>query len=312
VKILKNIDQIPVLKNPVVTVGSFDGVHIGHKAIIQRTIDLARENKGESVAVTFSPHPQAVLHPDSNDFYILTTNEEKSFLLDSLGIDYLIIIPFTKEFASLPYDHFVEKYIAGEIHTNTLVIGYDHHFGSNREGTITQLSQLGRKYNFHVEEVTAQFVKGTTVSSTKIRKALIAGEVSQANTFLGYPYFISGKVVKGNGLGVKLGFPTANIEMETKAKLLPADGAYAARVEVSGHEFGGMINIGMRPTIGGTSRVAEVNIFDFSSNIYGENINVHFIERLREEIRFNDVKELHEQLLKDKAKALKILSGKQS
>lgn len=311
-KIIKNIDEIPALKNPVVTVGSFDGVHLGHKAIIKKTIDLARKINGVSVAVTFSPHPQEVLHPDRNDFFILNTTEEKSLLLNSMGVDYLIIIPFTREFASLPYEQFVKNYLAERLKTNTLVIGYDHHFGNNREGTIAHLSQLGHQYHFNVEEVMAQFVKGTAVSSTKIRKALIDGDIGLANMFLEYPYMISGNVVKGNGLGKKLDFPTANIDADDKSKLLPADGAYAARIEVSGKEFCGMLNIGMRPTVGGTSRVIEANIFDFSSDIYEERIKTHFIERMREEIKFNSINELRGQLLKDKEKALKILSGKKS
>lgn len=295
-----------------VTIGSFDGVHLGHKAIIQRAISLAKEINGKSVAVTFSPHPQSVLHPKENGFFILNTLEEKTFLLNSMGVDFLIVVPFTKEFASVSYDQFIKKYIAERIQAKALVIGYDHHFGNNREGTIKHLMQLSSEYSFGVEEVPAQKIDETSISSTKIRKALIAGDIRTANKYLGYHYSFSGIVVKGNRLGRKLDFPTANIEIDEKAKLIPADGAYAVTVDIDKKKYMGMLNTGMRPTFGGNEKVIEVNIFDFSSDIYGKKITVYFVDKLRDEIKFKGMNELHEQLMKDKIQAVKILSDKMS
>lgn len=311
-KIIKDIDKIPAIKNPVVTVGSFDGVHLGHKAIIQRATTLAKQIKGESVTVTFFPHPQLVLHPDEKGIFILNTLEEKTQKLNSLGIDYLLIIPFTNEFASMSYNEFIKNFIAERIHAKALVIGYDHHFGSNREGSIKHLLQLCSEYFFKVEEVPAQKINETAVSSTKIRKALFAGDIITANRYLGYPYSLSGYVIKGNGLGKQLGYPTANIEPEEKRKLIPANGAYAVSVNVDGTNYRGMLNTGIRPTIGGLAKVTEINIFDFSSDIYGKRIKIHFIDRLRDEFKFSGMDKLKMQLLKDKEKALKILSEKLS
>jgi riboflavin kinase / FMN adenylyltransferase len=315
VKIIKNIDEIPAIKNPVVTVGSFDGVHLGHRTIIQHTIALAKQINGESVVITFSPHPQLVLHPnekalpaDKQSIFILNTVEEKIKLLNLLGVDYLLVVPFTKEFAALPYNEFIKDFIAERIHAKSLVIGYDHHFGSNREGSIKHLLQLGAEYSFAVEEVPAQKINDIAISSTKIRKALIAGNIAKANLYLGYDYSLSGHIIRGNGLGKQLGFPTANIEPDNKEKLIPADGAYAVTVDVNGINYMGMLNTGIRPTIGGVARVIEVNIFDFSSDIYGKKIEVNFIDRLRSEIKFEGMDELKKQLLKDKENALKILS----
>lgn len=311
-KIIKEIDEFPALKNPVVTIGSFDGVHLGHKAIIQRTTALAKQINGESIAVTFFPHPQSVLHPDEKGFFILNTLEEKMQRLNLLGVDYLLVIPFTKELASTSYNEFIKNFIAERIQAKALVIGYDHHFGNNREGSIKHLLQLSSEYFFKVEEVPAQKIGEDAVSSTKIRKALTAGNILTANLYLGYSYSLSGCVIHGNKLGRQIGFPTANIEPEEKQKLIPADGVYAVTVDVAGKTYNGMLNTGMRPTIGGTTRVTEVNVFDFSSDIYGKKIRIHYIDRLRNELKFSEISGLKDQLFKDKENTLKILSEKRS
>lgn len=308
VKIIRNIDELPVFINPVVTIGSFDGVHCGHKAIIDRIIAIAKKINGNSVAITFSPHPQAVLSNHKKKLYIINTTEEKIKLFEPLGIDYLIIIPFTKEFSKIPYDKFIKDYLVDKIKVATLVIGYDHHFGNNREGSISHLKQLSVKYSFNIEEVSAQYINEETVSSTKIRNALLAGEITIANKYLGYFYSVSGKVVKGNGLGRTLNFPTANIEVNETDKLIPADGVYAVKVKLFDNTvYNGMLNTGIRPTIGGTIRVNEVNIFNFSGEIYDSNITIIYIKRLRNEIFFSDINKLKEQLIRDKEAALKIL-----
>jgi riboflavin kinase / FMN adenylyltransferase len=312
VKIIRNIEEIPVLKNPVVTIGSFDGVHKGHRAIILRTTEIAKEINGVSVVVTFFPHPQLVLHPNEKNLFILNTLEEKTVLLSSLGIDYLVVIPFTKEFANIPYNQFIKQFLAEKIHAKAMVIGYDHHFGNNREGSIKHLHQLAAEYLFDVIEVPAQNIQQVAVSSTKIRKALFAGDIRTANQYLGYSYLFTGTVVKGEGLGRKLGFPTANLEPEDKAKLIPGDGVYAVIVEIDGTNYSGMLNIGFRPTVGGKSRVIEVNIFDFSSDIYNKKTKINFAAKLRNEIKFAETGELIKQLSDDKIDALKILSGKMS
>lgn len=311
-RIIKNIDEFSKEKNPVVTVGSFDGVHLGHRAIIQRTITLAKETGGASVAVTFSPHPQTILRPEHNDFFYLTTPDEKYRLLNFLGIDILIEIPFTKEFAAISFGHFIRSFISEKLNAKWLVIGYDHHFGNNRMGTISELVMLRKQYGFQVEEVNAQFVNGAAVSSTKIRNALLAGNVGLADSFLGHPYFFSGSVISGNGIGKQIGFPTANIEPAEKNKMIPADGAYAVMLEVEEKEYKGMLNIGIRPTISGTSRVIEAHLFDFDENIYEKNVTVHFIERVRDEVKFSNINELRKQLQKDKEASLKILLKKMS
>ncbi|MFA5781402.1 MAG: bifunctional riboflavin kinase/FAD synthetase [Bacteroidales bacterium] len=310
-KVYRNIEDYAPVQNAVVTIGTFDGVHTGHKAIITRVKQIARETSGESVIITFHPHPQIVLHPGENIF-VLNTDEEKINLLKGIGIDHLIIIPFTGEFASVSYLDFIKEVLIGKLHVRKLVIGYDHHFGKNREGDLRHLVNYGKQYHFEVDEIKAQKVDDVAVSSTKIRKALMGGDIRAANHFLGYPYFLSGKVVEGNNLGQSMEFPTANIDVKAPYKLIPANGAYAVEVEIKKEKFWGMLNIGMRPTINGSKRVIEVNIFNFNKNIYSAFLNVSFIEKLRDEIKFNGLEHLKEQLFKDRENAIKILDEKES
>lgn len=307
-KVYNQIEDFRNIKNPVVTTGTFDGVHLGHQKIISRLIDVAKEEQGETVLLTFYPHPRMVLFPDDNELKLLNTQQEKIRLLEKYGIDHLIIHPFTKEFSRLTSVEFVRNILVNSIHTKRLVIGYNHHFGRNREGSFEHLKEFGPVYGFDVEEIPAKDIDHIEISSTKIRQALQAGEVEVAATYLGHTYSVSGKVVQGKQLGRTIGYPTANILMEDKYKLIPADGVYAVKVELNGVMYQGMLNVGNNPTIEGKGRSLEVNIFDFDQNIYGDEATIYFIERLRDEVKFNGLDELKAALAKDKVNALKILN----
>jgi riboflavin kinase/FMN adenylyltransferase len=307
-KVYRNIDDFSPVPNTVVTIGTFDGVHSGHRVILDRVKQLAGEIKGSSVVITFNPHPQQVLHPEEKNIFVLNTVDEKINLIEKNGIDHLIIIPFTKEFASISYLDFIKDILIDKLKVSRLVIGYDHHFGKDREGQLEHLQNYGNTFNFKVEEITAQKVEDTAVSSTKIRKALLTGDIAAANKFLGYFYSFRGQVVKGDEVGRTIGFPTANMQPDDPAKLIPADGIYAAQAEFQGKIYKGMLYIGMRSTLNGTMRVIEINIFNFDKNIYSEFLNVMCIRKLRDEIKFAGLDKLKEQLLKDKEDAEKILS----
>ena len=307
-KVYTQIEDFRNIKNPVVTTGTFDGVHLGHQKIISRLIDVAKEEQGETVLLTFYPHPRMVLFPDDNELKLLNTQQEKIRLLEKYGIDHLIIYPFTKEFSRLTSVEFVRNILVNSIQTKRLVIGYNHHFGRNREGSFEHLKEFGPVYGFDVEEIPAKDIDHIEISSTKIRQALQAGEVEVAATYLGHTYSVSGKVVQGKQLGRTIGYPTANILMEDKYKLIPADGVYAVKVELNGVMYQGMLNVGNNPTIEGKGRSLEVNIFDFDQNIYGDEATIYFIERLRDEVKFNGLDELKAALAKDKVNALKILN----
>jgi riboflavin kinase/FMN adenylyltransferase len=307
-KVYTQIEDFRNIKNPVVTTGTFDGVHLGHQKIISRLIDVAKEEQGETVLLTFYPHPRMVLFPDDNGLKLLNTQQEKIRLLENYGIDHLIIYPFTKEFSRLTSVEFVRNILVNSIHTKRLVIGYNHHFGRNREGSFEHLKEFGPVYGFDVEEIPAKDIDHIEISSTKIRQALQAGEVEVAATYLGHTYSVNGKVVQGKQLGRTIGYPTANILVEDKYKLIPADGVYAVKVEHNGGMYHGMLNVGNNPTIEGKGRSMEVNIFDFDQNIYGDDATIYFIERLRDEVKFNGLDELKAALAKDKVNALKILN----
>ena len=307
-KVYTQIEDFKNVKNPVVTTGTFDGVHLGHKKIISRLKDVASEEHGETVLLTFYPHPRMVLFPDDNELKLLNTQLEKIQLLENYGIDHLIIYPFTKEFSRLTSVEFVRNVLVNNIHTKRLVIGYNHHFGRNREGSFDHLKEFGPVYGFDVEEIPAKDIDHIEISSTKIRQALQAGEVKVAATFLGHTYSLSGKVVEGRQLGRTIGYPTANIVIEDNFKLIPADGVYAVNVGIRGEMYQGMLNIGNNPTVLGKGRSIEVNIFDFNQNIYGDDATIYFIERLRDEIKFSGLDALKVALAEDKKNALKILN----
>lgn len=307
-KVYTNIDDFKDVKNPVVTTGMFDGVHLGHQKIISRLKDVAKEQDGETVLLTFYPHPRMVLFPEDNDLELLNTQKEKIALLEKHGIDHLIIYPFTKEFSRLSSVEFVRNIIVNKIKTKKLVIGYNHHFGRNREGTFEHLKEYGPLYGFEVEEIAAKDIDDVDISSTKTRKALQSGDIETANSFLNDTYAICGKVVEGQKLGRELGYPTANISIDDKYKLIPHDGIYTVKVKHKDLVYGGMLSIGNNPTIKGKGRSIEVNVFDFNLSIYGEEVTIYFIGRLRDEVKFNNLDELKVQLAQDKVDSLKMLS----
>ncbi len=248
-KIHKGLDSIQPIRNAVVTIGTFDGVHIGHQEILQRLKEIASKIEGETVVITFWPHPRLVLFPNDDSLKLLSTFEEKAEILLKLGIDHLVAIPFTKEFSNLTSEQFTRQVLLEKIGTKRLVIGYDHRFGKNREGSFEHLKANEKEYGFKVEEISKQEIDNIAVSSTKIRKALEIGDVKTANSYLGQHYSLSGKVVEGNRIGRTIGFPTANIDIAEKFKLVPADGVYAVKVSLAEGSFQGMLNIGNRPTI---------------------------------------------------------------
>ena len=306
-KIYEGIEHFPKLNYPVVTSGTFDGVHVGHQKILARIIELAKARHGETVLLTFWPHPRFVLNDGKNDLKLLSTFEEKASYLKKLGIDYLVKIPFTKAFSQLSSQTFIQKILVEKIGTKKLVIGYDHRFGKNREGSFEHLKANEAAYGFEVEEIPRQDIDDVGVSSTKIRKALEEGDIAIANECLGRPYSLAGKVMPGKQLGRSIGFPTANLELIDQYKLIPGDGAYAVEVVHKSHLYQGMLNIGVRPTVDGSRKLIEVNIFNFNDDLYGQELRVFFIEKLREERKFDSIEALKEQLNKDRDKAKKIL-----
>jgi riboflavin kinase/FMN adenylyltransferase len=308
VKVYHKPEDFIKVKKPVVTVGTFDGVHVGHQKIFEKMRQVAGETGGETVVITFFPHPRLVIHPNSRNLKFINTRKKKYSLIEKAGIDHLVIIPFTKEFSRLSSEVFIKDILIDRINVHNLIIGYDHHFGRNRNGSYRNLLKLGKLYGFNIEEVPARNVHNMSVSSTKIRNALRLGMVSLANDLLGYEYSITGKVIPGRKIGKTMGFPTANIELEDKYKLITAVGVYACRVEWKGKLFKGMGNIGYRPTVDHGGLTIEVHIFDFSEHIYGETITIYFVDRIRDEIKFKDIQALRDQLVQDEKRVLKMLS----
>lgn len=307
-KIYHGLDEFTPLKNAIVTSGTFDGVHYGHQKILERLHDITVKNGGESVLLTYWPHPRFVLYPDQ-ELFMLTSIEEKAKLLSQKKVDHLVIIPFTKEFATLSSEEFIKDILVDRIGTKKLVIGYDHKFGKNRSGSFEELKKDAPIYGFEVEEIPKQMIENNAVSSTKIRKALKDGAVEKANEYLGRPFCINGKVIEGDKIGRKMSFPTANIKVTFKHKLIPSEGIYAVKVQLKDERFEGMLNIGYRPTFGGTQKRVEVNIFDFDRDIYGEDITVEFYKKIRSEVKFESIEVLKAQLHKDKQETLKILKA---
>jgi riboflavin kinase / FMN adenylyltransferase len=307
-KIYEGIEDFRQVKNPVVTIGTFDGVHLGHQKILHRIRAIADEIGGETVMITFWPHPRLILFPEEHNLRLLTTFEEKTKLLREFGIDHLITIPFTKGFSELSSDEFIQNLLIDKIQTRKLVIGYDHRFGKNREGSFEYLKENIGRYHFELEEISREDVDHVGVSSTKIRQALEIGEVHVANEFLGRPYELNGIIIKGQQLGRSIGFPTANIHIPHDYKLIPCDGAYAVTLDIEGETFLGMLNIGNRPTVNGSSRTIEANLFDFSGDLYDKRVCVHLKSYLRPEIKFSGLESLQKQLAEDKKMARQILA----
>lgn len=307
-KVYHSISDFKNASRPILTTGTFDGVHFGHKIIIDRLKEIAKNQNGETVLLTFSPHPRMVLFPDDHNLQLLNTLEEKTKLLEKAGIDHLIIHPFTKAFSRTTSMQFVRDILVNKLNTHKLVIGYNHHFGRNREGSFEHLKEFAPIYGFEVEEIPAQLLDDVSVSSTKIRQALLSGDIVKAKTYLGYEYTIEGCVVKGKEIGRTLGFPTANISVSDATKLIPKDGVYAVKVEVDKQSFNGMMNIGTNPTIASSQHSLEVHVFDFNANLYGKSIVIRFIQRLRDEVAFKNTNDLKLQLEKDKIRSIEILS----
>ena len=299
-RIFNDLNAVAEILNPVVTIGTFDGVHLGHQKILQTLLDEAQRIDGESVLLTFYPHPRMILYPESHGMKLLQTQAEKMEKLSEYGLQNLIIYPFSFDFSRLTALEFVRDILVNKLHVRKIVIGYDHQFGKNREGNIQYLKDIAETYEFEVIEIPAQDIDEVNISSTKIRDALLKGDVKRAAVFLGQCYQLSGKVIRGRALGRTIGYPTANIEVNSDLKLVPGIGVYAVEVYVEGKTLRGMLNIGRRPTVVSTDNVnLEVHILDFQEDIYDKMITLRFMERVRDEQKFESVEALKEQLQKD-------------
>lgn len=301
------IDSFSNIPRPIVTTGTFDGLHLGHQKVLSETVRLARLHAGNPVILTFWPHPRYVL--SKGEFLLLNSLEEKKELFHRMGFEHVYFHPFTKEFSQLSSEDYIKTVLINKLHVNVLVIGYDHQFGKERSGKFETIGDLAKENGFSVERVEAFDMEGLNVSSTKIRNALSEGNVHMANQMLGYDYFITGKVVEGNKIGRTLGFPTANIKLSDPNKMLPGDGIYAVYVRVLEKMYKGMMSIGYRPTFPDQPhlRTVEVNIFDFEKEIYNSAISVYFHDRLRDEYKFSNTKDLIEQMGKDRIDSLRLL-----
>jgi len=305
--IVEGHQAIPEIQNAIVTSGTFDGVHFGHQKILKKIVKTAKELNGKSVVLTFWPHPRFVLFPEEKTLKLLSTFEEKAQLLEEVGIDYLVKVEFTEAFSQLSSESFIQNMLVEKLKTKKLIIGYDHRFGKNRSGSFEYLKENSDRFGFEVEEIPRQDIDDVGVSSTKIRQALFHGEVDLAAEFLGRLYGIKGMVVEGKQIGSKLGFPTANISVAEDFKLIPKDAAYAVRARVNDQWHKGMLNVGIRPTVGGLHRVIETHLFDFDEQIYNEPIQIEFVKNLRDEKKFDSLEELKTQLQKDKITSLQLL-----
>ncbi|BDS10745.1 bifunctional riboflavin kinase/FAD synthetase [Aureispira anguillae] len=311
-RIYRDLDNLPHFKNAVLTIGSFDGVHIGHQQIIKQINDLARSINGESVLITFHPHPRLIVTPNNNDLKLLNTLDEKAALLEQYGVDVLVVVPFSKAFANQSPDEYIQQFLVAHFHPQIIAIGYDHKFGKNRMGDISYLRKFETAYQYQVVEISKQEVADIAVSSTKVRKALLAGDVARAKRLLGHNFSLEGKVVKGLQIGATIGFPTANIEVSDAHKLVPPEGIYAVSIYHNATQYQGMLYIGNRPTIDhDLKQTIEVNIFDFDQMIYDQNLTIEFVEYLRGDAKFDTLDGLKFQLKKDKEAALQVLGNRE-
>ena len=308
----EHIEQLPRFKNAVITIGTFDGVHLGHKAIIDQLKRTAQEIGGETVIITFDPHPRTIVSSVPGDLKLLTLIHEKAKLLNEAGIDHLVVVPFNTAFAMQTADEYIRDFLFEKFKPHTIIIGYDHRFGKGRNGDFTMLEAYGKELGFTVDEIEGQNVAEVVVSSTKVRNALLESNIEKANSYLGYSYFFSGKVIAGNQLGRTIGFPTANLQIAAAEKLIPGNGVYAVTAVLNKHNVisshKGMMNIGFRPTVDGKRRMIEVNLLDFSDDIYDCTLEVHVHAFIRGEVKFDGIDGLKAQLQKDAMVARELLT----
>jgi riboflavin kinase/FMN adenylyltransferase len=306
--IYHHLDEFKPVRNAVVTIGTFDGVHIGHRKIIADLRQRAAANGGETVLLTFFPHPRMILQPEDEQLKLINTINERAELLEQAGIDHLIITPFSRDFSNQQAEDYIREVLVEKIGARTLVIGYDHRFGKDRQGGLAELQAAAPVYGFTVDEIPEQDINEVAISSTRIREALLNSKIEAANAFLGYSFFITGKVIRGDQIGRQLGYPTANLQVEETYKIIPADGIFAVMVTIEGREYQGMAYIGHRPTINGMTRNIEVNIFNFNKDIYNQTVRLHFCYFVRHDVKFTSLEALTQQLGKDKVEVLKLLN----
>lgn len=305
-QVYKGIEGLPSFTNSVITIGTFDGVHLGHKKLINNLVEQAEKLNGESIIITFDPHPRKIINT-SEQLQLINTLNEKLDLLSTTGIDHVVVVPFTKEFSELPAEEYIRSFIVANFHPHTIIIGYDHHFGRNRQGNLAFLKERASYYGYELVQVAKQTIDEIAISSTRIRDAIINSDIETANKLLGYQYFFDGIVVNGNKLGRKLGFPTANLEYSNPYKIKLGDGVYAVYVTVNNEIKKGMLSIGNRPTLQDSAKQVEVNIFDFDEDIYGKEIKITVKEFLRSQEKYTSLDELTRQLYIDKENSLKVL-----
>lgn len=309
IQVHRDLEHLPKFKNAVVTIGTFDGVHLGHQQIIQQLKEEASRIGGETVIITFHPHPRKIIAAGKHDIKILNLLNEKIELLNEKGVDHVAVVPFNDSFSNQTATEYVENFLVKKFQPHTIITGYDHQFGKDRAGDYHLLEELGLKYNYKVKEIPAHVLNEVTISSTRVREALLKGDTDTANNLLGYFYFFEGTVIEGDKRGRTIGYPTANLKIEDEEKLIPGNGVYAVQLRINKNAeiLKGMMNIGIRPTVDGTHRTLEVNIFDFDKAIYGATLRVYVKHYLRGEVKFNGLEQLKQQLAQDKIDALEKL-----
>jgi riboflavin kinase/FMN adenylyltransferase len=306
-KVYHSLNEVPKIQNLILTQGTFDGVHLGHQKVLKHVVNTAQKANGESMLLTFYPHPRLVLYPNDNSLRLLNSIEEKADLIALTGIDHMLILPFTDAISNLAPIEFVRNILVETLHIQTMIVGYDHRFGKNREGSFENLVEFGDMFNFNVQEIPASEIEDIAISSTRIRKALLAGELQLANELLGRLYKFSGVVIHGKKLGRTIGFPTANIGIRDPYKLIPSSGVYAVFAHIQGQRYPGAANIGWNPTIDGKGFSIEVHLFDFQKDIYNCEIELEMVQFLRPEEKFKGIEELTVRIEKDVAASRAIL-----
>jgi riboflavin kinase/FMN adenylyltransferase len=302
-----DINQLPAFNNAVITIGTFDGVHCGHQQIINTLKEAAQQAGGESVIITFHPHPRKVVSSAVTGIRLINTLKERIELIEQTGIDHLVVVPFTEYFANQTAEEYISDFLVDKFHPHTIIIGYDHRFGRERVGDYKLMEDKAAVYNYRLMEIPVHLLDTIKVSSSNIREAILHGRIEEANKLLGYPFFFEGEVVHGDKIGRTLGYPTANLKSTDEEKIVLGDGIYAVYTEVEGKRYKAMMSIGFRPTVNGKKRVIEVNIFDFENDIYGKVIRVYVVKYLRSEVKFDGLEALRIQLGKDKEDSLAIL-----